>query len=124
MLWFRQKIRVVAVLAGEHDRELLSQIATQANWSLQMPRTFRGAIQIVSQNPAAVIIGDQPDWRAALETLRINSPNSRIILTASETDDKLWLEVLDRGGFDVVTRPFHPRRLLETIGRAWNEIRK
>jgi DNA-binding response OmpR family regulator len=48
----------------------------------------------------------------------------KLIVTSRLADERLWSEVLNLGGFDVLAQPFNPREALRCIGEAchhWQE---
>jgi hypothetical protein len=51
-----------------------------------------------------------------------------LIVTAKLADDRLWAEVLNLGGFDVLAQPFYRGEVTRAVGhacRSWNrEARK
>jgi PleD family two-component response regulator len=123
-----EKISVLAVLPETPDRVALTGIAAKAKWNLRFAATCDSALADLKHHPAAVIICDRDlepcDWREALPALRAQCPNSRIILTSPGNDDRLWLEVIERGGYDVLTRPFHENRVIQAVRLASTEVRK
>ncbi|MDP9169885.1 MAG: hypothetical protein M3N54_04655 [Acidobacteriota bacterium] len=118
----KEKTRVAALIANADDRAALSAIATRENWRLQFANRRESIVEELRRSPAVVLC--DTDWRGTLEALHSNPLRSRMILVTPETGDKLWLEVLELGGYDVVTRPFHERRLIDAITHAWGELTK
>ena len=43
----------------------------------------------------------------------------RLIVFSRQVDDRLWAEVLNLGGFDVLATPFRKEELMFAIGSAW-----
>ncbi len=115
MIWSQAKPLVIAVLSDEPGRRVLIDVAEHRNWRLQILPDCGAALALLKQHPAAVVLYDrdlpQCDWRTSVAAIMSGAPQTRVILTSPWTDDNLWLDVLGRGGFDVVTRPFHERRL-------------
>jgi DNA-binding NtrC family response regulator len=136
MEWFRnlttrlrsdaEKIRVLAVLAEARDRACLDAIAAQEHWELKLSESCDSAREALKHYRADVILCDRDlngcNWRDAITMLAAS--DNRTILATPTMDDKLWLEVIERGGFDVITRPFHEHRVIQTVTTAWNELRK
>ena len=118
----KEKIRVAAIIAGAQDRAALNTIAARENWKLQFANSCESLLEELKRHPAVVLC--DRDWRATLDALHTDTSRSRMILVSPETGDKLWLEVLGRGGYDVITRPFHERRLVDAIAHAWAELTK
>ena len=116
------RIRVLVVMPNPPDRSAFAEIATRAHWDLRMASSSDSAGEILKHHPADVIVCDRDvrpaGWREAMESLAAQSPQSRFILTSPATDEKLWLEVIERGGYDVITTPLHQDRVVRAINQA------
>ena len=116
------RTRVLAITANDSDHIALQGIAARARWDLKFAPGPEGAAETLKHLPAAVVLCDRDlpglDWRDALRRVRETSPSSAIVVIAPHTDDHFWLEVIERGGFGVVTRPFHENRLIVTVRQA------
>jgi DNA-binding NtrC family response regulator len=132
MSWIREilgsgerRIEVLAVMPDTQDRGALEGIAAREHWALRFAPGCESASDALKKHPAAVIICDRDqlrrDWREALALLAAEAPGRPIIVSAAETDDKFWMEVMERGGYDVVTRPFVEPRLVNLVRRAAGE---
>ncbi|MDE3194749.1 MAG: response regulator [Acidobacteriota bacterium] len=117
-----QRIRVLVVMPNPADRTAFTGIAAHAHWDVRMASSCDSAGEMLKHHPADVIVCDRDvkpsGWREALETLAARSPQSRFILSTPATDDRLWLEVIERGGYDVVTTPLHQDRVIRAINHA------
>jgi len=63
-----------------------------------------------SQPAVQVVVTDTAlpdgDWRRVLEIVRQSSPNVEVIVRSRLADPKLWLDVLEQGGYDVLVEPY------------------
>ena len=61
------------------------------------------------------------DQRAASEAERtaLMQTPPLIIVTSRLADERLWAEVLNLGGFDVLSRPYDAREVRHVIAQAW-----
>ena len=116
------RIRVLVVMPNPPDRAAFAGIAAHAHWEVRMASTRESAEEILKHHPADVIVCDRDvkpaGWREAMEALAAQSPESRFILSTPANDDKLWLEVIERGGYDVVSTPLHQDRVIRAINQA------
>jgi DNA-binding NtrC family response regulator len=125
MAWIRgetETIHVLAVMPDAKDRAALAKIAQQEKWDARFALHMQAAVEILRRVEAPVIICDReftPDWREAIRFFGSHSPRSRVILTSPGTDDRLWLEVIEHGGYDVLTRPLHEGRVVQAVRLAW-----
>ena len=117
-----EQIHVLAVMPDTLDRGVLEAIAGRAQWDLTFSPTCDMAVGELKRHTADVIICDRDlrhcDWREALRRLALQAPGSPIIVSAADTDDHFWLEVIERGGYDVVTRPFAEAKLAAMVRLA------
>jgi len=59
------------------------------------------------------------DWKDVLSQTAILPDAPRLIVTAPEPDDRLWAEVLNMGGYDVLATPFDTNELIRAVSSAW-----
>lgn len=132
MNWFRNHhpkrfnaIRILAVMPKDPDGHVLAQIAGRAKWYLEFAKTFESARELAARHEFAIILCDRDlplvaSWREAVRQLASAAPDSRIMLTSPVNNDYLWQEVIQRGGYDVLTKPFHEERVVRSISFAWS----
>ena len=48
----------------------------------------------------------------------------KLIVTSRLADAKLWGEVLNLGGFDVLEKPFIPAEVYRVVAEAWRRYRR
>jgi len=133
MSWFKHllgagenRIRVLAVTANEVDRFVLEGIGTRAGWDLKVTGNCQDAMASLKHRPAQVILCDrdlpQVEWREALRVFGTSAPGCAVVLISPETDDRFWLEVIEHGGYDVVTRPIHEARVSSAVRQAFSQV--
>jgi len=119
------RVRVLAILPNPADRSCLAEIAAREKWNLRMASDCESALEILKHNPPEVIVCARDvkpsGWREAMGALGTQAPGISIILATPANDDRLWLEVIERGGFDVITTPLHENRVVETVRLAWRQ---
>ena len=113
---------LLAGLARE-DCEAVERFARDAGWRITAVPTSAQAIRFARNGTVPVILAERDTrsggWRFLLErTLELPCP-PRLIVSSRLSDESLWAEVLDRGGFDVVRTPFHQRELSAVVRNAW-----
>jgi hypothetical protein len=59
------------------------------------------------------------DWRDVLGQTAILPNAPRLIVTSPEPDDRLWAEVFNMGGYDVLTTPFDKNEVMWAVVVAW-----
>jgi DNA-binding response OmpR family regulator len=60
------------------------------------------------------------NWEDILNaTARLPAPPNLIVFSRL-ADESLWAQVLNLGGFDVLTTPFEPEEVLRVVFAAWS----
>ena len=81
----------------------------EARWLL-----YKTCVQVV------ICERDLPDgsWRDVLESTAALENPPAVIVTSRLADDRLWTEVLNAGGYDVMAKPWDGREARRTIALA------
>ena len=118
----RDVIRILAVMPYDPDRQGLLEIAGR-RWHFDFAATCESALKKLAAQKFAIILCDRDlpdfDWRHAVEVLAGRASGAFVILASPVNDDYLWQEVIQRGGYDVVTKPFQEERVRQVIDLAW-----
>ena len=119
---------ISALLLGKFENEwaLVNEIFHQAGWRLLQARSRRQAFHCLVNEPVHVVIAESQlpdgDWKnVLLELDRLPSPPN-LIVASHMADDRLWAEVLNMGGYDVLSQPFEAeelRRVVASAGRRY-----
>ncbi len=114
---------LLAVSARREDHVFLKQAFGDTNWELREARTYRDALMILCHDRMPVVICESrlPDgnWKDILSQIAILPDAPRLIVISREQDNRLWGEVLNMGGHDVLTTPFENNELIRVVNRAW-----
>lgn len=121
-------VNVLAVLPTEEDRESLRRIFQHCNWNLTLVRSIAEACSAIAERPIGVVLtechlSDEEDWKDLLENLNRFDNRPPLIVTSSLADDRLWAEVLNLGGYDLLMKPFDGREVARVISLAWRAWR-
>lgn len=119
---------VSALLVGQYDtdRLLVRDVFRNSGWRLFEARDRRQAWRILTESLIQVVITESSlpkgNWKHLLSDLRRLPRAPQLVVTSRIADDRLWSEVLNLGGYDVLARPFEAEELLrvvEAAGRAF-----
>ncbi len=120
----RNSVRILAVMPNHSDGLALSQIAERAHWYFELTESCQSAIDKLDDQNFAIVLCDRDvsdsNWRDAVQTLAAKAPRTCVILTSPVNDDYLWQEVIQRGGYDVLTKPFQEERVVRAVSFAWS----
>ena len=117
------RIGIVALVAGERDRELLSRLAVEHQWILHFADTCDEAWNALSESKAPVVLCDRElpaaEWRDVIQRMVSSAHRAYAILVSKVADDYLWNEVIRKGGHDLLTTPLREEEVLRAIRLAW-----
>jgi len=116
-------VTVLLVSGQPVDRSSLQQILARSRWKLQVRATCPQGLALLRQRRIPVVICDagqsDTNWRSLLrEMSHLSSPPS-LIVSSRLADERLWAEVLNLGGYDVLSTPFDGREVLRACFLAW-----
>jgi DNA-binding response OmpR family regulator len=119
-----RKLTVLAVIPGAKDQQSLHGILAHSTWELRLASTFQQAQDALDGHAIGVIIADPdlPDgysWQHIANAAAQIAPPPSVIVASGLGDDRLWAEVLNLGGFDLILKPFDAKEVLHSIGMAW-----
>jgi DNA-binding NtrC family response regulator len=117
---------ILSVSATSEDHDVVRRSVSGMNCRVRTAETCRGALQSLIGERISIVIceRDLPDggWRDLLEHDAASPQRPSLIVTSRLADDRLWAEVLNLGGCDVLAKPFNAvetKHVLETacLGR-------
>ena len=78
------------------------------------------AILRQAHSPASVILCDADcvDWKEAVNLFQRLKTLGAVVLLTRLADDRLWLEALDAGAFDLLEKPYRPKDLRWVVSTA------
>jgi DNA-binding response OmpR family regulator len=116
-------VTVLLVSGQPADRSSLQQILVRSRWKLQVRATCSEGLALLRQVSFPVVICDagqsDTDWRLLLNGISDLPLRPALIVSSRLADERLWAEVLNLGGYDVLSTPFDGREVLRTCFLAW-----
>jgi len=114
---------LLAVSPHKEDLAFLTQTFRETHWRLCEAHTYREALTILCHDrmPAVICRSCLPDgtWKDVLSQTAVLPDPPRLLVACKEPRDQLWAEVINLGGYDVLTVPFDRNELIWAVGRAW-----
>ena len=121
-----QAPKLLSISSVRKDHTALRQILSQTQWQVAAARTFRKAKAFLHRRSVSAIFceSDLPDgtWRDILNWSAEISQPPPVIVTCQLADDRLWSEVLNLGGYDVLAKPFHEQEVRHVLTSAGNQF--
>lgn len=116
------RLGLLIVGSIEEDERTWRQILGHDPEEARQVQSCREALAFLQRNPVPVVVceRDLPDgnWKDVMEPLSAMSDPPEVIVTSRLADDHLWLEVLNAGGYDVLTRPLDRQEARRTVALA------
>ena len=116
-------VSVLAILPSQEDQASLNEIFCHSNWNVHFIEMLGHARILMEEVAAGVVISDccLPDggWIDVLVELQRRPLETPLIVASRLADERLWTEVLNRGGYDVLPIPFHGEEVVRSVSLAW-----
>lgn len=122
-------VEVVLISPLEADsvslRRILQKVQTTLYWFL----TCEDALSFLREHAVGVVIANVETadgcWRDLLDPLAGLPAPPRLIVSSRLADERLWAEVLNLGGYDVLPTPFETDEVLRVCAsalRSWRPM--
>jgi len=116
------KIKAMLVMVRERSLSLLDALESCGIEVLPVCDCNEAQRMLKSQPPVQVVVTDTAlpdgDWRRMLEIVAESSPNVEVIVRSRVGEPKLWLDVLEQGGYDVLFEPYHHEEIKRIVEAA------
>lgn len=121
----RNCLTVLSVSGSDQDHLFLGHIFSHSNWVLITARSLREARRILDSKTFPVVICEQElpdgDWKDLFAAMAGQEDSPVLVVSSRTADDRLWAEVLNLGGCDVLAKPFEAKEVVWTVRMAWND---
>ena len=125
----KRKLEVLTINNNRKDCASLQSIMGHTNWIFHYVPDLSRAIQFLEKNPVPVIVCSKEfpggTWKDVLAAVRRFPNPPDVLVYTAQADDRLWMEVLSSGGFDLLQLPFNRDEVLRLISLAsrkwWND---
>jgi DNA-binding response OmpR family regulator len=123
----QESINVVGLLPTQEDRSSLSDAFHHCTWRLELRERLADSRLLLNSLQMGVVITacNLPDanWKDVLRETERKPANLPLIVACRLADDRLWAEVLNLGGYDVLQTPFDRTELFRSVSLAWRQSR-
>ena len=114
---------MLLISSSREDHVSLRRILSRDRWKVHEARSYREAMSALCADRMPVVICESslPDgnWKDVLGQVAPMADAPRLIVTSFHADDRLWAEVLNMGGFDVLLKPLDESEVLRVVDLAW-----
>jgi DNA-binding response OmpR family regulator len=112
---------LLTVNLNREDRHSLEYILDRDSWTLQAARSLREATTLLRDNPSLILCEkDLPDgsWIDVFREAEDLHDPPPVVVVSRHADERLWAEVLNLGGYDVLLRPFERSEVSRVMDMA------
>jgi DNA-binding NtrC family response regulator len=118
----KRKLEVLTINNDKKDCAALRSIMGHTNWIFHCVPDISRAIQFLEKNLVPVIVcsNQLPDgtWKDVLAAVRRFPNPPDVLVYTAQPDDRLWMDVLSSGGYDLLQVPFNRDEVLRLISLA------
>ena len=108
---------------GALEAIFLWHSGAKPNWKLHTSATLQAATALLRTGQIPVLISEcdlRPgSWKEPLEEMAGTPHSPALIVTPRLADERLWVEVLNLGGWDVLVKPFERTEVIRVVESAW-----
>jgi DNA-binding NtrC family response regulator len=115
--------QTLAVSGSEIELSRLRDLFAGTSWAIETVNTLGAAKEWLARNPTSVVLCEtllpDGDWKAVLRAAAALHDPPSLVVMSRQADNRLWLEVLNHGGCDVLALPTQRTDLFQVLGSAW-----
>jgi DNA-binding NtrC family response regulator len=116
---------VLLISPDPEDAVFMREVVSTLGCRLEAASDRHGAELALRRDVFGVVIAERDlqdgDWRDVLSCLERYPYNPLLIVVSRLADERLWAEVLNLGGFDVLAKPFAHEEANRVINYALNK---
>lgn len=116
-----ENITLLAISPNTEDRQSLENILDRDRWTIQGARSLREATTLLRHHPNLILCEkDLPDgnWKDVFHAAGDMDNPPPVVVVSRHADERLWAEVLNIGGYDVLLKPFEETEVRRVMGMA------
>jgi DNA-binding response OmpR family regulator len=115
-------VSVLLVSSSAASNAVFSELSREFEWRVVSVPGFGAFASLLHTRKFNVVVceADLPDgsWTDVLDVLVAADSPAALVVTAPLGDERLWVDVLHRGGYDVLAQPFDKREVERVIALA------
>jgi len=116
-------LSVLSVSPHTEEQWPLQAIVAHSTWKLFQARDLDAARDLLRQQEIAVVLCERNllpgTWIDVLEQIQALPRTPSLIVTSRLADERLWVEALNLGAWDVLAKPFDRNELIRSVKSAW-----
>ena len=113
---------VPVLVVSSHEQDHSLHRILEPDCRLRWATSRQAALSIMRRFRPSVVISDEVltdgDWRELLADLQREKHGPPLIVSSRLADDRLWVEVLNLGGYDLLMKPFAATEVTRVVKMA------
>ena len=114
---------LLAVFSSKEDRTILRAILDRSGWDLRFTPSFEEARNALHAFHFKAVLSDGflPDghcWQDLLREIAALTHQPPLIVADRQADERLWVEVLNLGGWNLISKPLKAKEVLHVLSVA------
>jgi DNA-binding response OmpR family regulator len=121
----RDNITVLTVSPNQEDRKSLESVLDTPGWTIREANSIREATRLLQDRPSLVLCERYlPDgtWKDVFDAAAGLDNPPPVVVVSRSADRRLWAEVLNIGGFDVLLKPFERKEVHHVMAAASRQL--
>jgi hypothetical protein len=119
-----RRVLILGVLPNAEGDSLREILATSRCYDFRcVSSPAMARLALADCSPGIVVTLDRFEsgqtWKDVLAAIAFAGAQPTVLVSSRLADDRLWAEVLNHGGFDVIEVPYRRSEVLYAIGFAW-----
>lgn len=119
---------VLVVSPFEDDHAVLRRMLIDSEWNVVSVATSMDARKALHETEVDIVITeceftDGLSWRDLLTDIENMHGSQPVIVISALADGRLWAEVLNLGGYDLLIKPLAPTEVLQVVAMAGRQAR-
>src|SRR5215831_8869095 len=106
----QRPVNVLFISPSAEENSTLSRILNDSAWQLSHVSGYGEAVTYLTRNRVAIVVCESElhdgNWKDVLLDIRSYSVPPVLIVASRQADEYLWAEVLNLGGYDLLSKPF------------------
>ena len=116
---------LLSLSPSKQDHQILREILEGSPWLIRETHSLRSALQILEEYRIPILICERDlhpgTWKDLLEQIAVVPNPPSVIVASRQADERLWIEALSAGAYDVLAKPLDRAELQRTLSDAWQQ---
>jgi DNA-binding NtrC family response regulator len=115
---------ILIVNSSSAESDQLKTVLGQNGLQPHITSSCQKALNLIQQQSFSMVLSNRVlpdgDWKIILQALESISEPPELVVFSRQAEESLWYEVLQSGGFDVLSVPFNDVELIRVTALAQN----